>query len=325
MRLIRLAVILAVALILAPLAVGAQQAGKVYRIGFLSFGWVEGARLNLEAFRQGLRALGYVDGQNIAIEYRFAEGKLDRLPDLAAELVQLRVDIIVAATTPVILAAKNATSTIAIVMAPAADPVGTGLIANLARPGGNITGVSLMMPELAGKRLELLREVLPGVTRVTFLAWRDLSGRRFVEEAQAAGQTLGLRIQAVVVGGSEEFEGAFSAVLKERAGALIVQPALAVWYARRIVDFAAKNRMATISDIRELPDAGGLMSYGPNIRESYRHAASYVDKILKGVKPADLPVEQPTKFELVVNLKTAKALGLTIPQSVLLRADQIIE
>jgi putative tryptophan/tyrosine transport system substrate-binding protein len=257
----------------APLAAGAQPAGKVPRIGFLSFGWVEGARPNLEAFRQGLRELGYVDGQNIAIEYRFAESKLDRLPDLAAELVHLRVDMIVAATTPVILAAKNATSTIAIVMAPAADPVATGLITNLARPGGNITGVSLMMPELAGKRLELLREVLPDVTRVTFLAWRDVSGRRFVEEAQAAGQILGLRIQPVVVGGAEEFEGAFSAILRERAGALIVQPALAVWYARRIVDFAARNRMVTVSDIRELSDAGGLMSYGPNIRESYNARA----------------------------------------------------
>jgi putative ABC transport system substrate-binding protein len=306
-----------------PLAAGAQ-AGKLPRIGYLTTR-PEAMQSYVEAFRQGLRELGYVEGQNIAIEYRSAEIKLDRLPDLAAELVRLKVDIIVAAATPAILAAKNATSTIPIVMAPAADPVGTGLITSLARPGGNITGVSVMMPELAGKRLQLLREVLPRVTRVAFLALRDSSGRRLVEETQVAGQTLGARIQPVIVGGAEELDGAFAAILKERAGALIVQPALVSWYARRIVDFAARHRMPTISDIRELPDAGGLMSYGPNVRESNRRAATYVDKILKGAKPGDLAIEQPTKFEFVVNLKTAKALGLTIPPSLLLQADRVID
>ena len=306
-----------------PLAAGAQ-AGKLPRIGYLTTR-PEAMQSYVEAFRQGLRELGYVEGRNIAIEYRSAEGKLDRLPDLAAELVRLKVDIIVAAATPAILAAKNATSTIPIVMAPAADPVGTGLITSLARPGGNITGVSVMLPELAGKRLQLLKEVLPRVTRVAFLALRDPSGRQLVEETQVAGQTLGLRIQQVVVGGAEELDGAFAAILKERAGALIVQPALFNWYTRRIVDFAARHRMPTISDIRELPDAGGLMSYGPNVRESNRRAAIYVDKILKGAKPGDLAIEQPTKFELVVNRKTAKALGLTIPPSLLLQADRVIE
>jgi len=325
MRLIGLAVILTLSVILAPVAAEAQQAAKVPRIGYLSPSSLSDPRTQrfLEAFRLGLRELGWLEGQNI--EYRFAEDKLDRLPALAAELVRLKVDIIVAATTPVILAAKNATSTIPIVMAQVADPVGSGLITGLARPGGNVTGVSLMMPELGGKRLELLREVVPSVTRVAFLAGRNPLGRRFVEEAQVAGQTLGLRIQPVMVGGLEEFEAAFSAMVRERAGALIVQPIFISSHASRIVDIAARHRMPTISDVRELPDAGGLMSYGPNVGEAYRRAATYVDRILKGAKPADLPVEQPTKFELVINLKTAKALGLTIPQSLLVRADEIIQ
>jgi len=322
MRLIGLPVILAISLFAAPLA-NAQQAGQTPRIGFLRM--AAPPESYIEAFRQGLKERGYIEGKNIAFEYRWGGGRTDQLPELAAELVRLKVDVVVVEGAPPALAARKASITIPIVMASSGDPVGTGLIASLARPGGNVTGVSLMMPELGGKRLELLREVVPSVTRVAFLAGRNPLGRRFVEEAQVAGQTLGLRIQPVMVGGLEEFEAAFSAMVRERAGALIVQPIFISSHARRIVDIAARHRMPTISDVRELPDAGGLMSYGPNVGEAYRRAATYVDRILKGAKPADLPVEQPTKFELVINLKTAKALGITVPHSLLLRADEVIQ
>ena len=317
--------IVALGILAAPLAPAAQQPTKVPRIGFLAWGSPPPADRYGESFRQGLRDLGYVEGQNIVVEYRWAEGRSDRAADLAAELVRLKVDVIVAFATPAILAAQNATKTTPIVMGVAADPVGTGFVANLARPGGNITGLSLMSPDLAGKRLELLREVLPGIARVAFLAsGRSPAGRLFVQETQVAAQKLGVQIQPVVVGGPEEFESAFAAMRRERAGALIVQP-LFTEHRQRIVALAARHRLPIISDSREFADAGGLMSYGPNLREIYRRAATYVDKILKGAKPADLPVEQPTRFEMVINLKTAKALGLTIPPSVLVRADQVIQ
>jgi putative ABC transport system substrate-binding protein len=240
----------------------------------------------------------------------------------------MKVDVFVAEATPAVQAARNATKTIPIVMAAAADPVGTGFVASLARPGGNITGLSMMMPDLAGKRLELLREVLPGVAHVAFLAHgADPAHRRFLQETQVAAQKLGVQIQPVVVRGPDEFEGAFSAMVRERAGALIVQPFFVIVpeQRRRVVDLAARNRLPAISDFREFADAGALMSYGPHRPDHIRRAATYVDKILRGAKPADLPVEQPTRFELVINMKTARALGLTLPQSVLIRADHVIQ
>ena len=332
-----------------PLA-DAQQSTKIHRIGLLraesppdpsAVAFRQGLRVRslaipalvisdpyVGAFRQGLRELGYIEGQNIDIVYRYTNGD-DQLPELAADLVRLKVDVIVTSSTAATRAAKNATTTIPIVMAAASDPVGTGLVVSLARPGGNITGLSLMAPELAGKRLELLREVLPRVARVAFLAsGRDPDGRLFVEEAQDAAERFGMQIQPLVIGGPEEIEGAFSAMIRERAGALIVQPTFITYYSeqsRRVVDLAAKNRLATVSDYKEFVDAGGLISYGPDRRENFRRAATYVDKIVKGTKPADLPVERPVKFELIINLKTAKQIGLTIPQSVLYRADKVIK
>jgi len=308
------------------LSAEAQQPKKVPRIGYLTLR--ASPTENDEAFLQGLRDLGYTDGRNIAIENRWAGGKTDRLPALAEELVRLKVDIIVASSTPAVQAAKNATKTIPIVMTGTADPVGTGLVASLARPGGNITGLSGILPELAGKRMGLLREILPKLSRVAFLAHGgDPAHILFIKEAQEAAGRLGMKLQPVVIGGSEEFESAFSAMIKERAGALVVQPLFIgfLLQGRRIADLAAKNRLPTVSDGSQFADAGGLLFYGPHRLDQYRRAAAYVDKILRGAKPADLPVEQPMKFEFVINLKTAKQIGVTIPQSVLFRADRVIK
>jgi ABC-type uncharacterized transport system substrate-binding protein len=277
------------------------------------------------AFQEGLRRLGYVEGQSITIEYRYAEERLDRLPDLVAELVHSKVDVIVAVSTPAIAAAKNATKTIPIIMAGVSDPVGTGFVASLARPGGNVTGLSLQSPELSGKRLELLKEIIPKLSRVAFLVHRQDPGHRlFVKEAQDAGQSLGMRIQPLEAAGFEEIKGAFPAMIRERIGGLIVQPIFVGTHGLRIADLAARNRLPTISDPTEFADAGGLMSYGPSRSALWQRTATYVDKILKGTKPADIPVEQPTKFEFVINLKTAKQIGVMIPQSVLYRADKVI-
>lgn len=322
--------ILRLPLILLALAGGisiaeAQQPKKVPTIGMLSLS-PSGRDSWFEVVRQGLHDLGYVEGQNIFIVYKSAEGRVERLPDLAAELVRLKVDVIVARSTPVVQAAKNATSTIPIVVS-AADVVGSGFVASLARPGGNITGTSSIMPELAGKRLELLREIVPKLSRVAFLAHGDDTAHRlFIKEAQDAGKSVGIQIQPLVVKGPEEFEGAFSAMARERAGALIVQPLFIgnLGYGQRIADLAAKSRLPTTSDSRVFAEAGGLMSYGVSSSALWRRAATYVDKILKGTKPADLPVEQPTKFEFVINLKAAKQIGLTIPPNVLARADRVI-
>jgi putative tryptophan/tyrosine transport system substrate-binding protein len=304
----------------------AQQTKKMPRIGYLSLASQPGLRE--EAFIQGLRDLGWVDGQSISIEYRWAAGNVDRLPALAEELVRLKVDLIVAGATPAIQAAKNATSTIPIVMPSAADPVGTGLVASLARPGGNITGMSHMHPDLAGKRLELLRELIPKLSRVAFLAYGRGSGHQpFVKEAQDAAESFRVRFQSFVVEGPEEMEGAFSRIAKERSGALIIQPTFIapLGHGPRIAELAVKHRLPTVSDGFGFAETGGLMFYGPDTATMHRRAATYVDKILKGTKPADLPVEQPTKFELVINLKTAKQIGLTIPPNVLARADKVIK
>jgi putative ABC transport system substrate-binding protein len=267
-------------------------------------------------------------GGNILIEYRFAEGNLNRLPDLAAALVRLKVDVIVARSTPVIRAAKNATTTIPIVMAAAADAVRSGLVASLAHPGGNVTGLTTIQPELAGKRIELLRDIIPKLFRVAFLARSgDTADRLQITEVEHAAREYGVQIQVLTVKSAEQFDAAFSTMMRERADALIVQPFFigALGHGPRIAHAAAKHRLPTISGLAQFADEGGLISYGPDVLEPTRRAAVYVDKILKGAKPADLPVEQPTKFELVINLKTAKQIGLTIPPNVLARADRVIK
>jgi len=318
---------LAGGLLATPLAAEAQQAEKVYRIGFLSPG--PGPSSSTEAFRQGLRELGYVEGRNLSIEYRWAAGKVERLPELAKELVLLKVNIIVASSTPTIEAAKRATSTIPIVMVAVADPVGSGLIDGLARPGGNVTGLSLMSTDLAGKRLQLVRELLPKATRVAVLTYRGYTSpsKAYLEQMRAAAKQIGLQLMVQEVNESgDDLPGAFAAVERERAQALDVRvTASSTYNPKRIADLAAQHRLPVVYDARNFVEAGGLVSYGPNLQEINRRAAFYVDRILKGAKPGNLPVEQPTKFELVINLKTAKALGLTVPPSLLRRADEVIQ
>jgi putative ABC transport system substrate-binding protein len=313
----------------AALAASARQAAKVARIGYLAPNLAASPHLH-EAFSQGLRDLGYVEGQNIVIEYRSAEGKAERLPALAAELVALKVDVIVVPGTVGVLAAKRATKTIPIVFTVASDPVGSGLVTSLARPGGNVTGLSILAPELVGKCLELLTQAVPGISRVAVL-WQpgghgERTDKDTLEGADVAARALGVRLQFVEAKGPTDIDRAFSDMTRARAGALtVLGGGMFFGVRRRLVDLAAKNRLSAVYPWRDFVDAGGLMSYGANLADLYRRAATYVDKILKGAKPADLPVEQPTKFELVINLKTAKALGLTIPPSVLGRADEIIQ
>jgi putative ABC transport system substrate-binding protein len=322
-------------LLAAPLAAEAQQAAKVTRIGYLSPNLAASPHLP-EAFRQGLRDLGYVEGRNLVIEYRDAEGKgVERFPVLAAELVALKVDVIfVGGSTRAALAAMQATKTIPIVFTGVGDPVTSGLVTNLARPGGNVTGLSGLGPELVGKCLELLTQAVPGVSRVAVLSRPGALGERtdkaMLTGAEVTGRALGVRLQFVEARGGPEdfdrFDRAFSDMTRARAGALTVLPSnMFTNERRRLVALAAKNRLPAVYTSREFVDAGGLMAYGANTPDLFRRAATYVDKILKGAKPADLPVEQPTKFELVINLKTAKALGLTIPQSLLQRADEVIQ
>jgi putative ABC transport system substrate-binding protein len=308
--------------------VAAQPIKKVPQIGFFDAGTFSSASLRIEAFRSGLRELGYVEGRNILIEYRFAEGNLNRLPDLAEALVRLKVDVIVARSTPVIRAAKNATTTIPIVMAAAADAVGSGLVASLAHPGGNVTGLTTIQPELAGKRIELLRDIIPNLFRVAFVARSGGTAERLqITEVEHAARMFGVQIQVLTLNSADEFDAAFSAMKRERADALIVQPFFigALGHAPRIAHAAAKHRLPTISGLAQFTDEGGLISYGPDVLEPTRRAAVFVDKILKGQKPTDIPVEQPTKFEFVINLKTAKQIGLTIPPNVLARADRLIK
>ncbi len=318
----------AAALLAAPLAAETQQADKVARIGYL--GTRRGVSPHLpEAFRQGLRDLGYVEGRNVVIEYRNSEGKNERLPALAAELVALKVDVILAAATPHALAAKQATRTIPIVFAATGDAVADGLVASLARPGGNITGLSFFTPELVGKRLELLKQTVPGVSRVAVL-WNpgglgESTEKDVLKRAEVAARAIGVQLHFVEARGPADFDRVFSDMTRARAGALTVLTSAMLFEERkRLVDLVAKNRLPAVYPWREFVDAGGLMAYGPDLADLFRRAATYVDKILKGAKPGDLPVEQPTKFELVINLKTAKALGLTIPPSLLQRADQVI-
>ena len=317
------------ALLAAPLAAEAQQAAKIARIGFLGNSTTALGHLR-NAFLQGMRDLGYVEGRNLVIEYRYAEGQLERFPALAAELVALKVEVLVAPPTPAAQAAKRATTTIPIVFAGAGDPVTSGLVTSLARPGGNITGLSGLSPELVGKCLEQLKQAVPGVSRVAVLWQPGGQGERaekdMLKEAEVAARALGMRLQFVEARGTADFDRAFSDMTKARAGALTVLPSsMFNTERRRLADLAAKSRLPAVYQLREYVDAGGLMAYGANLADLNRRAAAYVDKILKGAKPADLPVEQATKFELVINLKTAKSLGLTIPQTVLLRADEVIQ
>jgi putative tryptophan/tyrosine transport system substrate-binding protein len=307
-----------------------QPAGKVPRIGFLTTGSASDPRnaLSMDTLRQALRDLGYVEGKNINFEYRYTEGKFEQLPSLAEELVRLKVDILFATDSAAARAAKKTTTTIPIVFTTGGSPIAVGLVASLARPGGNVTGLTTNSPELVGKRLELLKEAVPKALRIGFLMPADsVTIRAMFDEAQGAAKALGVQFQLVEVRApNPDFEGAFRFMVKERIGALVTEgPPLISSNRKRILELAAKNRIPAIHTAQEWANAGGLMSYGANTIEPYRRAAVFVDKILKGVKPADLPVEQPTKFEFIINLKTAKALDLTIPQSVLFRANKVIK
>jgi len=308
-----------------PLAAHAQQPARVYNIAILS-----AARTNSPAyvaFSEAFRQLGWIDGKNVVLVYRTADNRVDRLSKLAVELVRLKVDVIVTAGTLASLAAKHATTTIPIVMAAAGDPLGSGLVANLAQPIGNITGLSLMSPDLGGKRLELLKELLPQISRVAVL-WNSANPypAHVFKETESAAQTLGMEVQSLEVRDPDDFNNVFEAVRQNHPDALIaVEDPLTNSYLSRIANFAAANKLPAIFGFREFVDAGGLMAYGANLPDLFRRAAVYVDKILRGAKPAELPIQQPTKFELVINLKTAKALGLIVPPTLLARADEVIE
>jgi putative ABC transport system substrate-binding protein len=318
-------------LVIAPLTALAQPAGKVYRIGYLSIGSASTTYTRpLEAFRQGLRELGWEEGRNLLIEFRFAEGRADRLPALADELVRLKVDLIVASPTPSALAAKHATRTIPIVGMSLTEPVAVGLVPSLARPGGNVTGLTYGVDtEIFGKQLQLLREVVPNVRRVAVLTNPASGGPSHslrMESVRNAARSLGLALQILEVREPGEFDAAFATMVKERAGALLLSgDAMFFVHRDRLADLAIKNGLPSMSTQSQWVEAGGLMSYAPSFPDLWRRAATYVDRILRGAKPADLPIEQPTKFELVVNMKTAKTLELTIPQPILARADEVIQ
>jgi putative ABC transport system substrate-binding protein len=315
-----------------PSCVCAERASKGARIGLLLTASLNSAGQQgiLDAFRQGLRERGYVEGQNIVIEYRAADGRIERFSELATELVRLNLDLIVASNTPAARAAKEATTSIPIVVPVMGDPVGDGLVASLARPGGNITGMSFLGPELATKRLELLKQALPTISRVAALwhpgAYGESTMSEMMRKVEAAAGTLLVELQLIEVRGAADFDRAFLAMARERADALIVLPSPMLFSERRnIVDLATRHRLPSIAMAREFAELGGFMAYGANIPDLFRRAAVYVDMILQGTKPTDLPVQQPTKFELVINLKTAKALGLTMPQTLLVAADEVIE
>jgi putative tryptophan/tyrosine transport system substrate-binding protein len=309
-----------------PLAARAQPAGKAYGIGFFSAGAAAGTPA-LPALLEGLKRRGWVEGKNIDIKYRYADNRVDRLGELAAELVRLNVDVIVAVGTLAPLAAKHATATIPIVMTSAGDPLGSGLVSNLARPDGNVTGLSLMSPDLSAKRLELLKEIIPDIARLAVIWNADNPYPALVyRQTESAARQLKIEVQSLAVRTAEDVTRALAAAVQEKANALIsVEDPLTQTYRRQIADFATRNRLPSMSGLRDYADAGGLLSYGPDLADLYRRAADYVDKILKGAKPSELPVEQPTKFELVVNLKTAKTLSLAIAPDMLAIADAVIE
>jgi putative ABC transport system substrate-binding protein len=318
---------LTISICVAPLTIDAQPPAKVWRLGFLSGEPPTESLPVVVPFFERLRTLGYVEGQNLTIERRWAEPREHRLPDLAAELVQLRVDCLVAMTWAAIEAAKHATTTIPIVLIINSDPVEGGLVASLARPGGNVTGFSPMTPELAGKRLELLQEVVPGLTHVAVL-WEPAVPAKALEfrKTQVAAQELGVQLHSLEVRGADDFEAAFAAATREHADALLTLGSPTTVINRsRIIDFAARTRLPAMYDKKEFVQDGGLIAYMPDPREQGERTAAYVDRILKGAKPANLPVEQPTKFDLAINLKTVQALGLTMPPSLLFQADEVIK
>jgi ABC-type uncharacterized transport system substrate-binding protein len=311
-----------------PLAARAQRPpnGR-FRIGFLGNSTPTLEADLVEAFRKGLREFGYIEGQDIQIDYRWADGKYERFPTLLAEMIALKVDVIVTAGTPAALAVKRATSSIPFVMVAVGDPVGTGLVVSLGRPGGNITGLTSMAPELEGKRLEILKEVAPAISHIAVL-WNPVNPFQTTseKEVQAAARALGMKVLSLAARSLKEIEDAFEAIARERPGALFVLADRLFLHNRmQIMDFAIKHRLPGVHAYRELVEVGGLMSYGPSYTDMHRRAASYVNDILKGARPSDLPVQRPIKFDLVVNLKTAKVLGLRIPESILLRADEVIE
>ena len=320
-----LAAALAFGLLAVPLAAQAEPLARVWRVGFLSPGSAQINAPRLAALEQGLRELGYTPGQNSVIEQRYADGHFERLPDLAAELVRLKVDVLIVHGTAA-LDAKKATATIPIVFIANPDPVGAGVVANLGRPGGNVTGLSDLHSGLASKRLELLKEVVPSASRIAVLTDSTTETALQLKDIQASASTLGVRILPVTVRAPEDLDRALATIIKERAEAVnVLGSQLLAIRRRHIAEFTVQNRLPAITTGRPFVEAGLLMSYGTNFEDLYRRAATFVDKILKGAKPADLPVEQPTKFEFVINMKTAKLLGLTIPPSLLLRADQVID
>jgi putative tryptophan/tyrosine transport system substrate-binding protein len=327
-RLVHLALALVVISVLCGCEMPGQRTAKVPRIGFLAVGSREGRAFLIDGFLQGLRERGYVEGQNILIEYRFSEGRNERLPELAAELVAVKVDLILASGSPASLAAAQATRTIPIVMGSlAADPIETGLIESLARPGGNITGMTEMAAQLGAKRLELLKQIVPRLSLVAVF-WNPPNPAYgpVLKVLEATAPNLGMKLQRLEVRVPEDFEGALQSANRRRAGALFVPgDPLVTNRPRLVADLALKYRLPTVTDFRELPKAGGLLSFGPDLVDSYRRAATHVDKILKGARPGDLPMEQPTKFDLVVNLKTATVLNLTIPHSILTQATEVIQ
>src|SRR4029453_1616365 len=311
------------ALLLTPRGASAQQANRVYRVGVIS---VVPAPLYVAAWEQGLRELGWIEGKNIVLEYRYSHGRYELYPTFAAELVRLKVDVIMAVTDLAIQAAREATSTIPIVMAAGTDPIAAGFVASLARPGGQITGIPMFADELAGKQLHLLTEMLPRISRVSVITERTGSGPRTWSAAQTAGGKLGLTLEQLPVGPAEDLDIALATIAKHRPDALVVTPnTTAYFHLPRLADFSASNRLPTMYPFRAAVEAGGLIVYTTLLPELFRRVAGYIDKILKGAKPADLPVEQPAKFELLINIKAAKTLGLTIPPSLLARADQVIE
>jgi len=327
MRLIRLVAILALSLALAPLAVEAQQAGKVYRVGVLASSTQSNFEPSVRIFREALYAAGWVEGRNLTLDVRYPGDQYARLQELANELVKLKVDVLASLGTPATLAAKRATTTIPIVMESLSDVVVTGLVSNLARPGGNLTGVSGFAPALSGKRLELIREILPQADRIAVFANRaNPVTVPILNATESAAQQMRMKLHVVDVRQIADLATAFETVRRERADALVLVADPLLFSAKlQIVQLAARHRMPTVYETRLFPDAGGLLSYGPLAQERFERMAAYVDRILRGAQPGDLPIEQPTKFELVINLKTAKALGLTIPQTLLQRADQAIE
>ena len=310
-----------------PLAARAQQPAKIPRIGFLGNSTATMEANPIGPLRDGLRELGYEEGRNVIIEFRWADGKYDQFPALVAELLAAKVDVIITAGTPATLAIKKATSTVPLVFIAVGDPVGTGVVPNLGRPGGNITGLSSIAPDLEGKRLELLREVVPKLSHVAFFlnpanAFHTASMR----QARVAAQSLGIKLQPMEVNKSEQLDGAFASIVKEKPDALLIlADRIFLHNRKRMMEFAIQQRLPSVNAYRELVEAGGLISYGPSYEDMHRRAAVYVDKILKGTKPADLPIEQPTKFTLLINLKTAKTLGLTVPPTLVARADELIE